>query len=206
MWNRPLKKAIGVVAGIGRPYGDRSSPIGNGTLDNGEVGDNKSLRRLCRPSRLQRRNLLVTSTRDEKTAFHRNNPISGCKCCDNSLLRYPMADLKRQDDNDDFCSACGGSGELLCCDGCYRSFHFKCLDPPMDSDNPPENDWFCQVCMTRKDPPVKHPRSLFSSFFDNLDRKNPMSFRLPQHIRDYFEGVRTAEGGEYEDIAPHKAR
>ena len=36
-------------------------------------------------------------------------------------------------ENDDYCAACGGNGKLLCCDGCTRSFHFKCVDLSPDS-------------------------------------------------------------------------
>jgi PHD-finger len=111
-----------------------------------------------------------------------------------------------QDENDDYCSACGGNGELLCCDGCIRSFHFSCVDPPIDPDHPPVDDWFCQSCQAKKVPPPKRPRGLFSSVLDNLDKKNPNSFSLPRDIRDYFEGVKTGEEGEYEEAAISKAK
>jgi hypothetical protein len=192
--SRPQKKALGVVAGIGHVYADRESPIGNGH-DNGEVSP-----KFRHPALCQRE---IPIARDY--ARLRCSTLKSV-ALDVTALRRQMADSDFQDDNDDTCSACGGSGELLCCDGCYRSFHFKCLDPPLDSDNPPEDDWFCAICAAKKNPPVRHSRSLFSSLFDNLERKNPFSFRLPASIRDYFEGVRTADGGEYEDTVPQKSR
>ncbi|CCF55629.1 hypothetical protein KAFR_0A01910 [Kazachstania africana CBS 2517] len=49
-------------------------------------------------------------------------------------------------DNDDFCSACLQTGSFLCCDTCPRSFHFLCLDPPIDPNHLPEGDWSCPSC------------------------------------------------------------
>ena len=39
--------------------------------------------------------------------------------------------------NNDFCEVCGGNGRFLCCDGCPRSFHFFCMNPPLDIDEMP---------------------------------------------------------------------
>lgn len=53
--------------------------------------------------------------------------------------------------NDDFCSACNGIGRFLCCDGCPKSFHFYCLEPPLELDElPPEDEWFCKECRASK--------------------------------------------------------
>lgn len=42
--------------------------------------------------------------------------------------------------NNDFCETCGGHGRFVCCDGCPRSFHFFCMNPPLDIDEmPPSN-------------------------------------------------------------------
>lgn len=69
----------------------------------------------------------------------------------------------------------------------------------MDRNQLPET-WFCFKCLARRDPIPKHPRGLFSSLLNELDKKNPVSFRLPVEIREYFEGVRTGEEGEYEEV------
>jgi hypothetical protein len=116
-----------------------------------------------------------------------------------------VADATMQDDNDDYCSACGGSGELLCCDGCDRSFHFTCLDPPVDSENLPET-WFCYDCAAKRNPPMKLPRGLFSSLFQNLEKKNPVAYNLPVEIREYFEGVKTGDEGEYEEAVTQRTK
>ncbi|XP_021729860.1 uncharacterized protein LOC110696835 [Chenopodium quinoa] len=46
------------------------------------------------------------------------------------------------DDNDDLCSVCHSSGNLLCCDGCPRAFHIECLSIPRI----PQDKWYCKYC------------------------------------------------------------
>lgn len=110
-----------------------------------------------------------------------------------------------QDDNDDYCSSCGGNGDLICCDGCPRSFHMTCLDPPLNKYAMPV-EWFCNVCRTERNPPSfpdrRHP---FGELLARLDGKNSSAFRLPTDIINHFEGVRANGDGEYEEIvAPVK--
>ncbi|KAL2136646.1 hypothetical protein VTI74DRAFT_2378 [Chaetomium olivicolor] len=137
--NSPVKKKNGTSAGIPRPSGERSSPVGAAA---------------------------------------------------------------REDDNDDYCSSCGGNGELVCCDGCTRSFHFGCVDPVLSPDAMPV-EWFCNVCRVQRDPSVlPNHRGAFASLLDKLDVKNSSAFRLPAAVRDRFEGVRTGADGEYEEIVP----
>ena len=111
-----------------------------------------------------------------------------------------------QHDNVDYCTACGGNGQLLCCDGCTRSFHFTCLDPPMDPSRPPEGEWFCYICESRHDPQPKPPRGVFAALLALLEKKNPVAFNLPYDIRDYFDGVKTGEEGEYEEALALKSK
>jgi len=44
------------------------------------------------------------------------------------------------------CHYCKDGGELLCCDGCEKVFHFECLVPPMREADMPAGDWFCEFC------------------------------------------------------------
>jgi hypothetical protein len=44
--------------------------------------------------------------------------------------------------NEEICSSCGGPGRFLCCEGCPKSFHFTCLDPPIDENELPEDSWY----------------------------------------------------------------
>jgi hypothetical protein len=64
--------------------------------------------------------------------------------------------------NDDVCACCAiphsesNSSPLshfLYCDGCTRSFHMGCLDPPIVDDAeqpPPEKEWFCPSCTAER--------------------------------------------------------
>lgn len=107
-----------------------------------------------------------------------------------------------QDDNDDYCSSCGGNGQLICCDGCTRSFHFSCVDPPLVQGAMPD-EWFCNVCRTAHNPPVFPVYSgPFASLMEKLEAKNSSAFALPLDVREYFEAVRTGQDGEYEEIVP----
>ncbi|KAI0526587.1 hypothetical protein F5B22DRAFT_166849 [Xylaria bambusicola] len=111
-----------------------------------------------------------------------------------------------QDDNDDSCYTCGGNGELVCCDGCTFSFHFMCIDPPMDEGRVPD-EWFCNECQMRYNPPPEIERKgIFGPLVTNLQRKNPRAFRLPEPIREYFEGVKTGTEGEYEEAVLPKPK
>ena len=50
------------------------------------------------------------------------------------------------DPNDDYCFVCIDEGELICCEaeGCSRSYHITCLDPPLVA--VPEGTWMCPDC------------------------------------------------------------
>ena len=117
-----------------------------------------------------------------------------------------MANTVVQVDNVDYCSACGGNGELLCCDGCTRSFHFRCLDPPMNADQLLDGEWFCYVCEGKRTQHPKPPRGLFAAMLIRLSKQNPVAYSLPLAIREYFDGVKTGEEGEYEEISTLKSR
>lgn len=98
--------------------------------------------------------------------------------------------------NNDYCSACGRAGRLLCCESCPRSFHFTCIDPPIDEDSLPDH-WYCRKCEIQKNPPPLYPKSLFSDLFDQLARRNPCQFKLPEGMRTMFECVTYGPHDEY---------
>ncbi len=94
---------------------------------------------------------------------------------------------------------------MVCCDGhdCTRSFHFKCVDPPLIDDLPDE--WFCNEC-NAPSRPVEDYQGLFGQLFYQLDSKCPRAFSLPGPIRDYFENVKTGTEGEYEEVQQPKPK
>ena len=49
-------------------------------------------------------------------------------------------------------------------------------------------------------------RGVFSGLITNIDKKNPNAYYLPHEVRDFFEGVRTGDEGEYEELGPPKVR
>ncbi|KAI9725136.1 MAG: hypothetical protein M1828_003478 [Chrysothrix sp. TS-e1954] len=104
----------------------------------------------------------------------------------------------------DVCHACGRPGLLLCCDGCYRAFHMSCVDPPMEQDAVLDEAWYCYICEARRHSRTKLERGMFTELLDGLVKKNPSDFLLPQGVRDFFEGVGTAEYGVYEDSSNAK--
>lgn len=124
-----------------------------------------------------------------------------------SSLASPSLTLQSQSDNNDFCSACAGSGYLLCCDGCDRAFHFACLDPPLSQEaSELQEPWFCFMCVAKRTQPQKQHRGLFSSLLANVDKRNPTVFSLPQTLRDYFEGMSTGKDGRFLDAVVSKTR
>lgn len=53
-------------------------------------------------------------------------------------------------DHDDQIVLCDGRLSLCVgdlCVGCDAGFHCFCLDPPVEMEELPEGDWFCQVCV-----------------------------------------------------------
>lgn len=120
-------------------------------------------------------------------------------------LTFDKHDLMRnvqQSENNDFCSACRGSGYLLCCDGCDRSFHFTCLDPPLNEQAKElDEPWFCYLCVAKRpfgiESPEKPGRGLFAPLLNSLKKRNPTNFVLPDDLRNYFEGVSADRQGSF---------
>nr|XP_036578213.1 PHD-finger domain-containing protein [Colletotrichum truncatum]KAF6785414.1 PHD-finger domain-containing protein [Colletotrichum truncatum] len=104
-----------------------------------------------------------------------------------------------QDENDDYCSACSGVGDLVCCENCSRSFHFECVDLGLGDTLPEE--WFCNVCFSNRYPTrVPEHKGPFGGLLNSLEKTNPQAFKLPHRVQLYFEGVKIGAEGEYEDV------
>ncbi|RHZ56073.1 hypothetical protein Glove_406g39 [Diversispora epigaea] len=107
--------------------------------------------------------------------------------------------------NHDNCDACGYGGRLMCCDSCPKAFHFTCLVPPLDVDNPPKGNWYCRECSTEKATPAMPAPGLFQELIHKARGSNSKSFLLPDHIRCAFEDVATGPHGEYVDLNKFKS-
>lgn len=114
-----------------------------------------------------------------------------------------LADMLWQE-NDDFCSACSGSGLIICCERCPKSFHLTCTNPPLSET--PQGVWFCNECLKREKPPRPAPRGLFSELLNRIERQNPAAYQLPEHIRTYYKGVSTGKTGQYISIPGYSVR
>lgn len=55
-------------------------------------------------------------------------------------------DSETSDFHNEYCELCFTGGQLLCCDGCERAYHFSCVTPPINEI--PNGDWFCSHCST----------------------------------------------------------
>ncbi|KAK5137194.1 hypothetical protein LTR08_000699 [Meristemomyces frigidus] len=120
-------------------------------------------------------------------------------------------DNEELSENNDFCSACGGSGFLLCCDGCDRSFHFACLDPPLNENASQLNEpWYCFICVGKRPLAAgqsdKLQRGLFAPLFSSLKRRNPSNYLLPDEIRDRNQYVYTSKNGDFQESVQPKTR
>lgn len=122
-------------------------------------------------------------------------------------LVSPSLTPSSQSDNNDFCSSCHGTGFLLCCDGCDRSFHFACVDPPLTQNAKElQEPWFCYKCVAKRAQPQRHSRGLFSALLSNLDKTNSSNFSLPKEVREYYDGVATGKDGRFMEAVNNKTR
>lgn len=110
-----------------------------------------------------------------------------------------VTDCKFQD-NDEFCASCSGEGKLLCCDGCSNSLHHSCLEPPLDPDREVDGEWFCPQCQAKRNKNITDYRGILGKLIGRVQDIIPKAFALPMEVRDYFDGVRTGDGGEYEEF------
>lgn len=148
---------------------------------------------------IPQRNLPSRSSRCMQLAY--SNAI------DQNHLLTP--DLQRSENND-FCSACRGNGFLLCCDGCDRSFHFTCLDPPISDEAKELNEpWYCYICVSKKpiaaeSPEKKDSTGLFGPLLSKLKKANPKNFELPAYIKNFYDGTGADRNGSFMDAVSGK--
>ena len=68
-----------------------------------------------------------------------------------------------------------------------------------------DGKWYCYKCKASRSAPPQVERGVFGELTSKINERNPAAFHLPQAIRDYFDGVRTGDEGEYEDASVAKA-
>ena len=113
--------------------------------------------------------------------------------------------LLQTTDNDEYCSACGNTGDVVCCDGCPRSFHFECVDMVPSDDLP--DDWYCNDCLIRRFPSrVPVHKGIFGGLLNNLEKSIPRAFSLPKRVQNRFEGVKAGADGDYDEVVSRTAK
>lgn len=159
--------------------------------------------------------MLSTSPSDLLWACYSAIPrTTTSRLCTASILLHVLTCMQEeQPDNEDNCAACGGVGGLVLCEGCVRSFHYTCVEPPLPE--APFGRWYCRACITRKyDQAVRHgkdiaqdPRDVvpdvdgvFGTLFNKLHGQAERSYALPKVVAEAFEGVKVGGTGEYEEI------
>jgi hypothetical protein len=76
----------------------------------------------------------------------------------------------------------------------------------MNPHHPPEGEWYCHYCVSKRDGQPTQPEGVFAGLLSNLGRQNPIAFHLPPDMRTYFEHVETGEDGEYVDTSLVRAK
>ena len=69
-----------------------------------------------------------------------------------SVQQQVVEQVDDDDDDHDVCVICEDVGTLLICDGCEKSYHPNCLDPPLEMEKLSDGDWFCFQCNNEKKP------------------------------------------------------
>ncbi|KAJ9084893.1 hypothetical protein DSO57_1019397 [Entomophthora muscae] len=131
-----------------------------------------------------------------RKSSRRKNPAPRANC---TSFGEPRVVHVHPTQNNDYCESCKGLGTFLCCDSCPRSFHLTCLNPPMDQDSIPENEWHCNSCSPLPLPKGYRRDGLFGNILEVIHCTNPISFEIPEEIKSCFRGVDTNEYGEFVD-------
>ena len=101
---------------------------------------------------------------------------------------------------------------LICCDGCYYSFHESCLDTPISAPGvPPPDKWYCRQCAANRKTAAKSAagasdkpaRGLFGQLLAELESRNPANFVLPRDIREHFDGIPGGHLGALAEAMQH---
>lgn len=105
--------------------------------------------------------------------------------------------LQKTDRNEAWCDVClGTDGDQLCCDGCTKSFHLMCLNPP--AQEAPLGEWFCAQCACKRrrldagaeiDVEIEKEAPFPRTLIKHMQATNPENFCLP--FRFFFDGSST---------------
>lgn len=160
--------------------------------------------------------VILTKYKRIKAIKDRECKLFGQNSTANNVHLPKIQGPENEIENDDFCSSCLQTGVFLCCDTCPKSFHFACLNPPVDPDNLPSGDWSCYECRFKQRNPNKTTTgknekhfmainsningiSMFGKLLFQLRSINSKQFVLNQQLKYTFSNVHTGLHGEYQD-------
>jgi len=70
--------------------------------------------------------------------------------------------------------------------------------------------WFCISCVARRPisrvQPEQSNNRLFGKILGDFDQQNPITYRLPEYVRHFFEGVEEGKNGEYVETVKPRGR
>ncbi|XP_077344619.1 autoimmune regulator-like [Lithobates pipiens] len=115
------------------------------------------------------------------------------------IITPPQSDseVPNHQSNDDECSVCRDGGELLCCDGCPRSFHLSCLVPPLS--HIPSGTWRCASCNAEGEIPLEQRNnaepeaSLMSATQEKRHQESSKDCQVLPEKRGPFSAVKDIE-------------
>ncbi|KAK2935904.1 Zinc finger, PHD-type [Fusarium oxysporum f. sp. vasinfectum] len=167
--------------------------------EDSSVGGSRAATPTLRPPKKPRTGLRIKSSPVKK----RGGTAAGVPRPQGEVLATNGVAKDQVSDNDEDCSACGAAGDVVCCDGCPRSFHFECVGM-ITSDHLPD-EWFCNECLYKRYPSRMPPyKGVFAAALINLEKSIPRAFSLPKKLQTRFEGVKAGAYGEYEEVTTIK--
>ncbi|KAM0434421.1 hypothetical protein ACHAPT_003517 [Fusarium lateritium] len=186
---RPHDEVESTVSPVAWPFQRESS----------SVAGSRAATPTLRPPKKQRTGLRVKSSPVKK----RGGTAAGVPRSMGDGTATSGAAKDQISDNDEDCSACGAAGDVVCCDGCPRSFHFECVGMVPSDDLPDE--WYCNECLFKRYPSrVPVHKGVFGPALNNLEKSIPRAFSLPKKLQARFEGVKAGADGEYEEVTTAK--
>ncbi|GKY98922.1 hypothetical protein MPSEU_000848000 [Mayamaea pseudoterrestris] len=129
------------------------------------------------------------------TALHKNDIVALRIMVDNQIFASPPGFAPQDsfighDGNKFYCQVCKQLGEIVCCDGCPRAYHLRCL--PLEGESHlsllrDDDPWFCPVCWELK---VATPADENSVNHEETDRHSPeeqanKNLQMGSHLLDH---------------------
>ncbi|KAF3338684.1 Protein CHROMATIN REMODELING 4 [Carex littledalei] len=121
--------------------------------------------------------------RKEAASVHSDHSMSGhssTETLERNLDESPFLVRVIGDDGHYYeCEECNIGGQLLCCDSCPRTYHLKCLNPPLK--RVPEGKWHCPICANDQGLLLRHEAPLDGALKIGAHQQNQFSAPVIRH-------------------------